>query len=222
MRVKKRTNRRRYKKKAYKSKKTKITQVKSKSFGFPDIYRTKLKYADTYHLTSATFSSQVFRANSLFDPDFTGAGSQPRFYDQLSAVYGKYLVLGCKIRCDVINQSTSVPARVGIVFSDLDPSSLSFYELQENRYSKTFVVGTADGFGTKTKSMYMPMKKILGQNSLNSDPFVYTTTNANPTDPVYCGILVSPSDGISTANCYISVIVTYYCLFKGVINVGPS
>lgn len=218
----KKGKRKNYKKKYNNKRKTKITTVKSKTYGFPDIYKTKLKFADTYHLTSTSFDNQIFRANSLNDPDFTGVGIQPRFYDQITAIYDKYLVMGCKMRVEVINQSTTVPARVGIVFSDVDPSTLTFFDIQESRYGKTFVVGTADGFGTRTKTMYMPMKKMLGQNSLNSDPFVYTQVGNNPTDPVFCGVLASPSDGVSTVNVYCAITLTYYCLFKGVKNVGPS
>jgi len=39
----------------------------------------------------------VFRANSCFDPDFTGGGAQPRGFDQWMTIYSKYVVMKSKI-----------------------------------------------------------------------------------------------------------------------------
>jgi hypothetical protein len=58
--------------------------------------RTNLTYSEMLTLTSGavgTFGTErVYRLNSLYDPDFTGAGHQPYAYDQLSAIYAKYKV----------------------------------------------------------------------------------------------------------------------------------
>ena len=44
------------------------------------------------------------RLNSLFDPNLSGLGHQPRGFDQLMAVYEKYTVVAAKITvCYVSN-----------------------------------------------------------------------------------------------------------------------
>jgi len=61
-----------------------------------------LPYTNTIALTSGnsgatSASTQVFRLNSLFDPDLSGTGHQPYGFDQLSQWYNSYLVTNAKI-----------------------------------------------------------------------------------------------------------------------------
>jgi len=70
--------------------------VSSRGFAFPERYKTVLRYYDVFTLASAAYSgTYVFNANSLFDPDRTGTGHQPRGFDQLAGAnvpYNRYLV----------------------------------------------------------------------------------------------------------------------------------
>ena len=96
-----------------------------------DIFKpvtTKLVYTDTVLLSSTgsvAFTTHTFRANSVFDPDWTGAGHQPTRFDQLAALYQRYEVLKSKIRVQFTtgqlqDTSTTValgPWHVGVVCS---------------------------------------------------------------------------------------------------------
>jgi len=59
---------------------------------FPPRLSRTLRYVDMYLLSSSSGSvvSQVMRVNSLFDPDQTGTGHQPRGFDQLCSSTGPY------------------------------------------------------------------------------------------------------------------------------------
>jgi len=61
-------------------------------------YTVKLSYADNFrHEVSYSSSArQVFRTNSIFDPDLTGTGHQPMFRDLWSSMYDYYTVLSCE------------------------------------------------------------------------------------------------------------------------------
>lgn len=69
---------------------------------FPTTYKCKLKYVESVVLYTGTAgimgTEQVFRLNSLYDPNFTGTGHQPYGYDQLNGIYKKYMVSGVHIR----------------------------------------------------------------------------------------------------------------------------
>lgn len=53
-----------------------------------------MKYSDTFDttLTTGAILDQVFRANSLFDPDRTNAGHQPLTFDAYALLYNRYHV----------------------------------------------------------------------------------------------------------------------------------
>lgn len=94
------------------------------TFGFPDSIITKLRYCDSYRMTStlgAVITSN-FRANSIFDPYETGVGHQPMWRDNFAAIYNKYVVLGSKITVTFLNNSAN-NAVVGINGEDDTSSS---------------------------------------------------------------------------------------------------
>lgn len=197
--------------------------ITTQDYGFPDTYKTKLKINVYAHLVATgTTNNWVYRANSLFDPEYAMGGNQPRYYDQLSAIYNKYLVLSCKAKVEFSNQSTTVPCTVALMYSDSDPSALTMDDIIENRYSKYTTIGTASGTGNKRLSYYMPMKSLLGQNSLNPDPYLYTSVGSNPVDEVYFMVSGQSVDASSQCNVYAIIELTYYCLFKGTKLVDQS
>lgn len=55
-------------------------------------------------------------ANSLFDPDYSGSGHSPRYYDTLvgasssNAPYGKYNVVNAKLRVEFVNSGSAAAA----------------------------------------------------------------------------------------------------------------
>lgn len=202
-----------------------VTKVRSLSFGFPDVFKTRLKYNEVVHLSSilpSYLAYATYRANSVYDPNYAIGGASPRFFNQFKAVYDKYVVLGCKVKVMFSNQSTTVPANVLIWFGDELLLLPTFNDYAESRYKKLNTIGSSQGEGNTTLSMFMPMKKLLGQNSLNSDPYVYSYVNTNPTDEVFFALVASATDSSSAVNVYATMEVTYYVLFKGVKNVPQS
>lgn len=73
--------------------------------GIPDELFVELVYADTKVLTSSAGlpTSNVYRLNSLFDPDFTGTGNQPVGFDNYALLYGRYCVYEAMVECRVVN-----------------------------------------------------------------------------------------------------------------------
>lgn len=66
-----------------------------------------------------------FSANSLFDPNRTGAGHQPAYFDQLMAVYDHYTVIRSRFKITpAINSTTTTPS-VATVYVDDDTSAVS-------------------------------------------------------------------------------------------------
>jgi len=54
-----------------------------------------LRFTDFFLLTASSgIAFYEWSGNSAYDPDFTGIGIQPYYYDRYSALYTKYVVLG--------------------------------------------------------------------------------------------------------------------------------
>lgn len=65
----------------------------------PNIAYVKMKYSTTITLDAASGSinSYQFRANSIFDPDFSGSGHQPSLHDLYQGLYQHYEVMSSRI-----------------------------------------------------------------------------------------------------------------------------
>lgn len=90
--------------------------------GFPSKKLVKLRYVDTgvnLDAPSAGMAQTIYRANSCFDPYQPTGGHQPMGYDQWSAIYEKYTVLGSKItmKWNPLAVANLTPGRFGILLS---------------------------------------------------------------------------------------------------------
>jgi len=91
---------------------------------FPLRIKRTLRYAQTNVIDVPNFgtSAQVFRANSLFDPDFTGTGHQPNGFDQLMVAYNHFTVVSARIEVRVVQAGTGggsiEPGAIVVGYSD--------------------------------------------------------------------------------------------------------
>lgn len=77
-----------------------------------DRYYCQLSYRDVKAYTAPDtllFDLNYYRANGMFDPDRSGTGAQPAGFDQLIALYNRYIVLSTKTECTFTLTGSSVP-----------------------------------------------------------------------------------------------------------------
>jgi len=98
------------------------------SFGkqpIPKQLYSRLKYAEqvTFTLNTSGLGSYIFSANGLYDPNITGTGHQPMYFDQLMTLYNHYTVTGSKIKVTPLN-SAALPT-IWSLFKDDDAAILT-------------------------------------------------------------------------------------------------
>lgn len=194
------------------------------AIGFPDRYRCYLRYSEVgVNFGGSAFpAAQVYRS-SLFDPNLTGVGHQPQYFDQLATVYGRYCVLGMRVTVEANNNSSTAPVVGVIAFADLDISAQSVESLNEWKYSKKFNLGTSSGLSAKTiVTPFVESAKMQGQPSVETDPNIYSSVLTTPTDPWYIIIKFAADDLLTTTNVYCSITVEFDCIFKEVTTPGES
>jgi hypothetical protein len=186
-----------------------------KDFGFPDRYACKLKYTQTNTLTgTGSTGQQVFRMNSLFDPDLTGTGAQPECFDQLAAVYGKYLVTMCKYDVSFTNLN-STAANVVVCASDATLSGSTFDSICENKRAKmTSLSVNSGGKATARIKGSVKMSDLHGQPNLDSDSTQYSPVSSNPSDATFLTLEAADFTGATTISVGVRTKLTFFCVFK--------
>jgi len=183
--------------------------------GFPDELRCVLKYeARDLDFTGALPSGQVFRGNSLFDPDLTNVGHQPQQFDQLAAAYAQYCVTGFTVEARVLE--TSGIASDGVLLaSSENVSTLTVENLAEGRWSKSYVTSANSGMNRKVIKLpptSIPM--LQGGKDIMDDPFNYSSVTSNPSDPVFAIFKCRSIDAVNSSDTRVSFTLLYQCIFR--------
>lgn len=171
-----------------------ITRVFGNDYGFPDKLRTRLRYCDQFQM-GTTVNQWVYRFNSLYDPDLSGVGHQPRYFDQLCAsngIYSRYRVLGAKAKITFTEQTPSVAgsANIGptLVWAETSNNSAIVYggasDVMEGSGAKWNVI--QDKFGgnnMKTLTQTFSLERDCGVNA--TDDTASALYNNNPGNTVF-------------------------------------
>lgn len=137
-------------KRTYKKKnKRKVPRNKITPYPFPKTKVAKLRYVEEItldttvpSLTSNGMAVATFRANSCYDPRYALGGHQPRGWDEHTALYREYVVLGSKITFQPVSIGTTgtsfqQPFYMGLIKrNEADPiisASANIGEVMERR-----------------------------------------------------------------------------------------
>lgn len=182
---------------------------------FPQQRLVNHKYCDNITIAAAGVAGlyQVwqFRANSTYDPDYTGTGHQPMFRDELAAQYNYYTVMASRI--EILVQPAATTGRTMALFCDDDTTypttSTNFME------QHGFIAAKLDKRNTPLKltGWYNAAKwnKTTNQGIL-ADADQKIAVGSNPTAPVakYFTFLTFPDNTGSTLDAFTFTVKIYY------------
>lgn len=191
--------------------------------GFPGSLTTVIRYSDTFSVSSGggvTPGGNIWRMNSVFDPDYTNLGHQALYFDQFAAVYDNYVVLGSKLDCTYSPLGDgAAPWLVGITTGNSTSFSSNTYTLQEQSKSVATILGDKDGTSVVSLSQSYSPKICLGEPT--SDDTVQSGVTGNPAKQWFAYTWVSDRSG-NSGSVVISVTITYRIRFFGMKNVNSS
>lgn len=195
--------------------------------GIPTEFRTKLNYVQDLTMTAGIGSSykiQQFLGNSLYDPDYTGTGLQPEYFDQIcgaSALYKRYVVTASKISircCSASDGFAAGNSDIAVTYSDQPYASVGWTsiddQISDKATRKTCVV-RYDNAGAKYLTHYAKTDNVLDikdiKDNLTACGAYY---NASPTSPWYWIIGQQGMDRSSTTSVVNYLVkITYYVTF---------
>jgi len=204
-----------------KNKTQKISGLTTVSVGLPDRFHVVMPYG-TYFIGAPGAGVQSwnsFRGNSIFDPDFSGAGTTAFAYTQLAGLYNRYRVLSSKIVVEVTNSGT-VPLRCSIVatIANAPPTATA---LPGQRHIAQGMVGTTGTVGWKHTAR-APTARIFGvpeAQVLSEDDFA-GLVGGNPNNVWYWHVVMFNPGGAAGA-CNVSIRIEYDVVWSMPLLMAP-
>ncbi len=107
-------NKKRYARRPKRRRNKRLAKQRGINTAFPHNRTVTLRYCDVISLDPAAgvVAKHQFRANSIFDPDSTGVGHQPKGRDEWAEFYHHYVVVGAKITCQFTGSGTNQPGAI--------------------------------------------------------------------------------------------------------------
>lgn len=132
----------------------------------------------------------TFRANSVYDPDFSGIGSTTAAYFQMQALYGRYRVLAVTAHVEFMSTGAT-PGTVFIVANPLNTlGALTIAEICAQRHIWRKSLTSVSGAGQVSHVVSFPIHKIYGvpkKQVRNEDDFA-GLIGGNPNNEVFIHI----------------------------------
>lgn len=201
----------------------------------------QLKYCDTLSLNPTatdTLSTYMYSLNSLYDPDFSGTGHQPMYFDNYSQIWGKYSVRFAKIKVSIIDHNINTAVWNGAIATqpsgaykfalirdesvDLPSTMNNLIEQNSKNIRWRFVSPSVNGRLPKL-SMKCSPSKTAGL-APDDDTLSANSTNTSPGRNVRCVVAIAPADPTSTVvpsvRCYVEI--TYFVKFFDRITAQPQ
>lgn len=206
---------------------TNALMVRSRNI-IPKRMFVKLPYS-TEHLgfvTSSTIYSHQFRVNSIFDPDYTYTGHQPKGHDQYEGLYRSYRVHGVLVEAWSSTTSGSGTLAGQSSFISIYPhksttvptSTVEVFESPDTKH-RTF-----DATNPVYIKKYISCARVFGQRKsvYNTDVDYQALFGANPTNVAYVTVQVCNVDQSTSTGFFLRVKLTYYVELNDPLQLGQS
>lgn len=152
--------------------------------GLPKKCLVTHKYTQNFQIQSTlgVLGTTQFTCNGMFDPDITGSGHQPMYFDQFSALYDHYTVIGSKMKITFANTSTGNASGRFVIMQQDDSTiaSSAVDAVSENSLGSWKMLAAGDN-NVHTIFKKWSAKKTFGGSVLGNDN-LQGTVAANPVE----------------------------------------
>jgi len=169
----------------------KITAKKGGRSGpkYPDLLQNEIertiKWSHFVNYTTAGLSVQTFRLNSLYDPDETGAGTQPVGFDEIMALYTYYRVEKVRVKITAVSAGSAAIIAAQLSQSGTDPTQIT--AMAANNTGRAELIAGTYGMNRSVIVYDVDIKDYLGLKS-NIDDNLMAQSSASPTRVVHLHI----------------------------------
>jgi len=186
--------------------------------GFPRKIRTIHKYVERVNRTTGTTADlYFFTCNGMYDPNITGTGHQPLYFDQMSAIYNHYTVFKSTCTFELVNSTVSL-----LVSHTIEDDTTGATDFQAAEMSTSRVV---THLATATKSTKLTRswvaKQVFG-GDIYDNIELSGSPASNPTDMQYFVLSPMAMDGVSTYTYSFLVTIVYEAVWDELKTIAAS
>ena len=184
--------------------------------GFPKSQMVRLKYTETINLDASAggLASHVFCANGMYDPNITGTGHQPLYFDQYMVAYDHYTVLSSKIKVTPVNPTTAsiIPGAYGVVLDDNNVISYTtadqIIESNQGRSFKLFGPNNVPQTSySKSITKKFSARKFFHKKAIVGSSDYKGSVSSNPADKANFIVWTGSIGGTNAGNVYLLVVI---------------
>lgn len=191
-----------------------------RGFAFPKLYKNTHTYWENLAIQTSIgtgLASYLFSCNGLFDPNITGTGHQPMYFDQMTAIYDHYNVVSAKITWYIANADNYPTLCMFGIDDDASPA-----------LSNAAIGGERPGSQTRILTQYTPVVftqywsrlTAFGKNR-DADPELQGTSSANPTETQNFWILLY-DNAVGNKTYNVTVKIEYLAEWSEFASIGLS
>lgn len=186
--------------------------------GFPLKIQETHTYCEQFYINtgaSGALNKYQFSANGMYDPNITSSGHQPMYFDQFTALYDHYCVIGSRMDVTFVPATANNPAAViGVYMEDdtvLTPTLPAIMEQQTVKCHQTVYNDNLPHHF----SLSWSAKDYFGGTPLSNND-LQGTASTNPNEQSYYTLFTDSSLSVNVSNWVAKVKITYIAVWKEV------
>lgn len=186
--------------------------------------KASFRYTENFQIVPTIRGMYAFSVNSLYDPNVTGTGHQPKGFDQIMLLYDHYLTMKCNYKITFINESSTVPCVVGCALSRLTTDTYSgIDDFSETTNADTHYLNlTGTSSNSKVvKGSVIPHRFLGSKNPMGNDR-LWGETATSPQENLKLHLFVSSADESQNPVIRIIIELSYFAVLREPQNVNQS
>lgn len=194
--------------------------------GLPQKVTITHKYNEQIALNTLALgatNTYQWRCNGMYDPNITGTGHQPYYFDQLSALYDHYVVIGSRINIKVSksDSNTNIPVTVGLyVNDDATVVPTTRYGLMEVTSGRHKII-SGYGPGVQRLRAGWSAKKYFG-GSILANTELQGTGTSDPTESSVYTVWCNSETNAQQTSVMLDVEIRYIAVWKEIKDIDSS
>lgn len=190
---------------------------------FPDRLSTVLTYADNAQTAGVpTYATRYWALNSVYDPDATGAGHQPRFFDQYAAIYARYLVTKVEVNIAVRQRVSHGIGLVVLPTNGIPTLTPSLFPAEFRRASFPVITSSNQPPAVYAATLHPHAIAGVTREVYMADDRFQSGVGSNPTEVMNLGAYMYSLDATTSLDVEWSTVLKYHVDFFDLAVPGPS